>query len=683
MPTDAVRALADQPGWKMVVVGDRKTPVSWSLPNVVFLDLKAQRSLGYQVLRYLPYDSYTRKTIGYLYAIQHGAKYIFETDDDNFPEYGVDGFQVSQDVVSRLVLATNNLTNNPYVHFGQSTMWPRGYPLERIGLSADRHYNICETRAPPIQLGVVNGDPDVDAIFRLSRRHKSLPLRLKFDHGAPPYVLPPRTFAPFNSQNTFFSARAFWAMVLSVTSVPDRAVDIYRTYWAQRLLWLIGDGVAFAPPSSIQIRNQHSDLVDAEDESLLYRDIGRYIQTLNEWECADDAVFMFDCISSLSRHLVTKGFWKSRDADMVDAWLADLASVGYTPPVMMSQSHSVSNDGFCQTDPSKRARVILYPVEQNTSLPHSTELLIPPDATNNKLILKSVKSVCGPAHGPYWSAALQKAHKYPNVLLVISVRDNIHAVLPMLETIYRPHFPNIIYCTKHKVDDRFIDRWKVSILWIAEDANMLSCIAAAGAMEYGVHGVLHVSSNMLLNAASDSVAAHADSLVWMTGEFDAYSPEILSLCYKRSIHCVHMSRDVLTKIAGTIDESSELSERQKTKLRACIAKVERDPSWVAQKDMLWIADIALYMPLRLIPRLVRLREVLSPDDDEQRDLLVPLMLECEQLTVNYLRHSFQIDALSRTNGAALADYIVPFPFDKLAANEEATKQFCAYVEQFR
>jgi len=28
-PTDAVRALAQQPGWKVVVVGDKKTPRTW------------------------------------------------------------------------------------------------------------------------------------------------------------------------------------------------------------------------------------------------------------------------------------------------------------------------------------------------------------------------------------------------------------------------------------------------------------------------------------------------------------------------------------------------------------------------------------------------------------------------------------------------------------------------------
>jgi hypothetical protein len=28
-PTDAVQKLAEQPDWKVVVVGDRKTPATW------------------------------------------------------------------------------------------------------------------------------------------------------------------------------------------------------------------------------------------------------------------------------------------------------------------------------------------------------------------------------------------------------------------------------------------------------------------------------------------------------------------------------------------------------------------------------------------------------------------------------------------------------------------------------
>ena len=40
---------------------------------------------------FLPYDSYVRKTIGYLFAIQHGAKKTFDADDHGDV---IDGFGV-------------------------------------------------------------------------------------------------------------------------------------------------------------------------------------------------------------------------------------------------------------------------------------------------------------------------------------------------------------------------------------------------------------------------------------------------------------------------------------------------------------------------------------------------------------------------------------------------------------
>ena len=52
---------------------------------MVFLSLEKQKSLGYRTVEILPFNTYSRKTIaGYLYAIQHGAKIIYETDDDNY-----------------------------------------------------------------------------------------------------------------------------------------------------------------------------------------------------------------------------------------------------------------------------------------------------------------------------------------------------------------------------------------------------------------------------------------------------------------------------------------------------------------------------------------------------------------------------------------------------------------------
>lgn len=70
----------------MVVVADRKTPNNWSYPNVHFLSVDKQATFG-SFAKLLPFNSYARKTLGYLYAIQNGALWIYDTDDDNKP-YG-------------------------------------------------------------------------------------------------------------------------------------------------------------------------------------------------------------------------------------------------------------------------------------------------------------------------------------------------------------------------------------------------------------------------------------------------------------------------------------------------------------------------------------------------------------------------------------------------------------------
>jgi len=612
-----------------------------------------------------------------LFIFQHGAKYIYDTDDDNFLQYDLSRFETSQQWSSRLVLVSNNLTNNPYIHFGQSTLWPRGYPLERVGLPAERRYSLCDVTPPAVQQGVVDGDPDVDAIFRLTRREKSGPLHLSFDRAAPPYVLPPRTYAPFNSQNTFFAASAFWALPFPSNSVSDRVIDIYRSYWAQRLLRLIGGGVSFAPPMAFQVRNLHSDLADADDESILYHNVSRYLLALNRWQCYDaEAQFMFDCVSGLSRHLVAEGFWTSRDADMIDAWLSDLSSVGYVPPPL---PYSVTGSETCLS-PTRRRRVVFYPVEQNTTLPHSSSLHIPSGSTNWDLVAKHVSSACGPTHSNYWNLAMQNARKYPNILLVISVPGNIHTSLPSLEATYRPHFPNIIYCSRHKISDEFIDLWKVSVIWIGGNPAVLPCLIAAGEMHYNVHGVLHIAANMFLNSEQGQIASFVDSLVWMTGEFHAYSSSTLSQCHRKTITCHHMSHGILAQFTGMIEDSATLSGQQKANLRSCVTKLEHDPTWVAQKDMIWVSDLAMYVPLKLIPQLAELREVLSPDNSPEHDLLMSLMFECSQLTVNYLRPSTELEALTN---ASRADYVLPFAFDKVNSIPDVTKQMCLYIEQFK
>ena len=81
-PTINVKYMRDALyGWCLLVVFDKKTPTNWSYKNVFTLSLKDQTSLAekYSIIDMMPYNSYTRKMIGYLFAIDNGAKYIYET----------------------------------------------------------------------------------------------------------------------------------------------------------------------------------------------------------------------------------------------------------------------------------------------------------------------------------------------------------------------------------------------------------------------------------------------------------------------------------------------------------------------------------------------------------------------------------------------------------------------------
>jgi len=68
-----------------IVMGDSKSPTGFSLNSCDYYSLDEQKRLPYQMARSLPESKYSRKNLGYLLAMEHGATVIIETDDDNFP----------------------------------------------------------------------------------------------------------------------------------------------------------------------------------------------------------------------------------------------------------------------------------------------------------------------------------------------------------------------------------------------------------------------------------------------------------------------------------------------------------------------------------------------------------------------------------------------------------------------
>lgn len=320
-PTPALKKLAQLPDWRLVVVADKKTPKDWHLDNCDFLSVEQQEQLPYAIVKELPWNHYCRKNIGYVWAIEHGARIIYETDDDNdiigdtidyIPEY----------TTTTQAQAQNLASVNVYAYFGRSAIWPRGYPLSAITQPYAYTLSTQESHVS-IQQGVVNNDPDVDAIFRLTH-----PEATSFEHK-PPLSLAPYTFCPFNSQNTLFYYDAFWALLVPMTT-KFRVCDIWRGYCAQRLLWDLGAQLCFLSPTAVQYRNDHNLLHDFADELDLYLQAENLIKTLTAWH-SDNPAFAHR-MKELMNHLVEHNFYKEQENRLLAAWIEDLQRLGYQMP---------------------------------------------------------------------------------------------------------------------------------------------------------------------------------------------------------------------------------------------------------------------------------------------------------------------------------------------------------------
>ena len=105
----------------------------------------------------------------------HGAKYIYDTDDDNSPLVDLNEYFTFEQYDYGLIFdeAMQSCVSNPYAHFGQPLIWPRGYPLTFIQANHSFKYKSGLRRTSFVQQGVVNGDPDVDAIFRLTKSREN------------------------------------------------------------------------------------------------------------------------------------------------------------------------------------------------------------------------------------------------------------------------------------------------------------------------------------------------------------------------------------------------------------------------------------------------------------------------------------------------------------------------------
>jgi hypothetical protein len=254
-------------------------------------------------------------------ALQEGAEIIVETDDDNFPG-GEFWESRSRNVFARI----QNISgwSNVYRYFSDSNIWPRGFPLEEIHepLHPIQDSGIVDS---PIQQGLTDANPDVDAVYRLTM---SLPQSFRKEN---PVALGKEVWCPFNSQNT-----TWWREVAHLMYLPSycsfRMTDIWRSFVAQRIAWENRWTVTFHQATVCQHRNVHNLLCDFEEEIAGYLGNAKMVKILSGLSLKQGAIGIPDNLRTCYSALVGAGFFKQDEMVLLDAWLADLGKMPIVAP---------------------------------------------------------------------------------------------------------------------------------------------------------------------------------------------------------------------------------------------------------------------------------------------------------------------------------------------------------------
>lgn len=266
-PTKASILFSQKEGWDLIVVGDSKTPhEEYKKLNCIYLHPDYQQDTYKEISDLLGWKTIQRRNIGFIEAYRRGADIIATVDDDNIPydswgkdlllgrEVEVDLYEPELDYFDPL-----SVTNT-------KDLWHRGYPIEDLTNKNNVQYKGKIKKKFLVQADLWDGDPDIDAICRLSKTPC-----VKYENISP-YTS--NKLSPFNSQNTFLDKEAFpHYMVLPFTGRMD---DIWGGYLLQQKF---GNCVVYNKSSVYQERNTQDLVRNLENEIIGYRNTKAFLET--------------------------------------------------------------------------------------------------------------------------------------------------------------------------------------------------------------------------------------------------------------------------------------------------------------------------------------------------------------------------------------------------------------------
>lgn len=271
-PTEATIKYSQKKDWTLIVVGDTKTPhKEYEKLNCIYLHPDEQEKKYKELSDTIGWKSIQRRNIGFVEAYHLGADVIATVDDDNIPydDWGTDLY-INQEIECDLYQSSHDVFD-PLSVTSRNEVWHRGYPIEYVSTRHNVEYKGKTKRKVLVQADLWDGDPDIDAMARLSIK----PI-VKYSDVKLPYCS--QQISPFNSQNTFLSREVI--PYYSVLPHVGRMDDIWGSYILQLYF---PNSLIYNRSSVYQDRNIQDLITNLENEIIGYRNTLNLIKDLNNF----------------------------------------------------------------------------------------------------------------------------------------------------------------------------------------------------------------------------------------------------------------------------------------------------------------------------------------------------------------------------------------------------------------
>eukprot|EP00048_Salpingoeca_helianthica_P024945 m.36595 g.36595 ORF g.36595 m.36595 type:complete len:813 (-) comp9698_c2_seq1:120-2558(-) len=341
--------LDAEPEWRAVVVcgGGNEASASQTHSRATILSAQDPALRDFKVKTAVSKEGNNmHRMLGYLFAIKHGAKIIFDGElNTTHAPRALDRLSAPGGA-----FAFFDTSLNPYAYFGQPSIWPTGLPVDvavALGNITSNPPSVLsplignDHTGPRIRQALYDGQPDLDPLTTRAL-HRDLDVTFATRRVTP--VLYGEASTPLASAGALFFHDAFWALPL-----PAGPNAVLRGLWAKRVLaeMLPGPlaGISYHAPLGRRRGTAHHGgagraaavVRELAAAARVAENVEATHELLRHWQPAPSASgaarTVQDIALMLARDLMRE--WDDDEhADVVAAFYEDLASVGYVFPAL-------------------------------------------------------------------------------------------------------------------------------------------------------------------------------------------------------------------------------------------------------------------------------------------------------------------------------------------------------------